>query len=286
MKQNINLKSKNIERAIKDHLTETAATSTDTSPQNVVTDVMQGAIPYLTREIATFYPVGKGDLNVIVPILGKGVASTLTTGDYGATGAGIITFKTITTDHDAGINLQWNRDFAERAAWDVMSPFLKEGARAVEDTIMTDMIGTITAIQANGNTFAIAGTLTWANITTGFMKLAEDDFHCDKVIMSPTLYGELLQLQQFVDASYMGSDSNIRTGVIKTQLGADFICTSKMPSTIVFFIDSTKLLGVGMKRDALVEEYEYPDTNKYGLVVSTAYGIQSLNTLAVSKGGR
>jgi hypothetical protein len=275
--------SKNIFRAYKEsHIGEAAAAGSEVTASDIVKDIMKTPTPFLTREIGVFYEVSKGQNNVIVPKMGAVTATTLTTGDYGAVGNAVFTFATITVNQDYGVNLQWDRGFAEKANWEVMGPFVSEGVRACEERLM----GTIcNALNANASgTVTLTNPLTWAQITAGMTSLAVNNFNCDVVIMHPTQYGQLLQLQQFVDASYMGSDRNIKTGIIDTELGAKFIRTTKCPTGTILFIDSTKALGAGMARDGKVEEYAYPDVNKYGVVISEVYGVAFLNTGSCVKG--
>lgn len=289
---NMEIKSTNILRAYNEaHATEAAATTAN--PVDVVKDILILGRPSKTREIAKFYTVGKGQNNVVVPVQAKASVAAYSSGTYGADQGAIFSFQTITCDQDYGVPLKWNRVFAEQANWDVMGPFVSEGLGACEENLMGSMVAVLANNPSAGNTFSIDGTLSWANFVTGITKLAEQDLKCDKVLVSPTLYGELLQLQQFVDASYMGTDSNIASGILRTQLGVDIIMTTKIPGTItagtvasMIFIDSTKALGVAMKRDGKVEEFSYPDTDVYGLIVSQYYGIGLLSTLAVALGFR
>jgi hypothetical protein len=272
------IKSENLLRSYNEsHVGEALATAAN--PVDIVKDIMPKGVPYKTREIAVFYEVPKGGNNVVVPVRGTAAAAAIASSTFPLLGSAVFSFVTISPTVDMGVDLEWNRAFAQQAQWSVMSEFVQTGIEGVEQALMSTMVGAL--IANKGSTFALSGTLTWKNFCDGITAVATKDYKCDKVICGPTLYGELLQLQQFVDASYVGTDSNIASGVLRTQLGADIIMTTDMPATVMLFIDSKHALGCATNRDGLVEEYAYPKTDQYGIVVSSKYGVAAKDTLAI-----
>jgi len=269
-----------IEKAILKHLTESKAT--DANPQKVMaSEVWEPGYP----QLHTFktIDIDEGQTSYIIPVPGKLAAGT----SFGAANVTYVdmTYNTLTLGNPVGINLGWTREYLEDCKWDALAPQLKEAGRSIEEKMFADVLSAMDT-ACTSNTFTLSGTVTWANFCTGVGKLAENDFKCDIVICHPSEYMELLQLQQFIDASYMGSDDPISTGILKTTLGVTVVSSSKCTDGKMYFIDSSKWGAIGIRRDRKVEEYSYPDDNLYGIVASVRYGIKVVLEKAVAIGSK
>ena len=250
-------------------------------------EVWEKAEPHLTREVCHVIQCDSTSQKVPVPT--AGTAGALSGGTFPSSGEAY-GFQTLSVDINVGVNANWTREFLEEANWDVVSRQVKETGRAVEENIMGSIVAAANAVlfseQAGGATFTVDGTLTWKNVVDGIAKVEAENFHVDKVLVGPAMYGELLNNGTFVNAAIVGSDQAIRSGVIPTMLGVDFIRTSKCPADTMHFIDSSAFMAMGIFRDLQVEPYERPETNKYGIVTSMRYGLRTLQKKAFVKGQR
>lgn len=273
---------------VRKHLEESQLDAADAGLLGYVWDeVWKKAEPFLSREVLRTVMVT--DESVKFPIPTAAVATDLSGGTYGTAGESYA-YGTLSVDKNKGINPLWTREFIELVTFDAVSRQVSECGRAIEEQVMGDIITEFDAIavadQAGGATLSISGTITWPEFVSGISTIEGEDFHPDIVVVGPALYGELLGLQQFIDASYRAENDPIKTGVISTTFGVKVIRSSKATADRIYYVDSTALGALGILRDITVEPYERPETNKYGLVVSMRYGIKMLQKKAFVVGQR
>jgi len=270
-----------INKLLEKKLKEAKATGSDIDSQpDLSSEIWEPGYPQL-RALGVVKEVPEGSTSLIIPVPGKLTPGT-SFGTSDVTFVGM-TYNTITLGNPVGVNLGWTREYIEDAPWDAVAPQLKEAGRALEQKLFEDILSTIDNAGVS-NTFTLSGTITWANFVEGISKLAEDDYECDIVICHPSEYAELLQLDQFVNAAYMGSSEPISSGVLRTTLGVTIVSSSVCTDGKMYFIDSDKALAVAQRRDKKAEEYSYPDQNLYGVVVSSRYGIKVILEKAIAIG--
>lgn len=263
-------------------LQETAAGATDAyTAEDLIKELLDPGFPTLYKEISTAYEVEEGESSKIVFVPEKkGSPGTLTAGDFGADFVAM-TPSTISLSSERGHNFQWNRAYFEMAPWDVVSVHAKEGLRSLAEYIFAQELATILATTSN--TFDTAGaTLAFADLVTGIKTVAVDNYTVDFIVISPKQWAELMADDKVINTLYQDAKP-VQTGIVGQLLGADVIVTTKMTDDKVIF-GSRKGLATASARLPRIEEYSYPDVNKYGLVCSMWMGYKLVlpNAFAVA----
>lgn len=253
----------------------------DCAVGEVYNEVILGCEPYLTREIARVFITDKPEFTI--PLNTTGEAEDLTcnqdTGDTYGIGVETTTCELVKLNLEPGKRALWTRSYLEDASWDVMARQTRGVGRAIEEYIMDLIIAQyLWHVQAAGgkSTGQVAcytlGAITWAEFTAAVGTMEEADGHPDVLLVAPNLYSQLLALQQFTDASWMGSAETMKSGVVLTTFGMKVIRSSRVPAGIGFLIDSDKAGALVIRRDITVEPIERPELNQYGFVGSARIG--------------
>jgi len=183
---------------------------------------------------------------------------------------------------------EWSETFAEDASWDVLRWQIEAIGKAIAKYETEKVIAAYNSIAAgdlaNGSESTVATPVTWANITDNLGYVEAQDFHPDVVAVSPTVYSELLRLDQFIHSLYL-DPNNVKKGVIQhTTLDVVFVRSSLVTKTL--FIDSNSAGVLLLRRDITTKPYEDPSRNMYGVVGTERVGVGILRTKAVQRGSR
>jgi hypothetical protein len=194
----------------------------------------------------------------------------------------------VRTNVELSTGQEWSEAFAEDASFDVVQYYMDVIGYGLARKETEKVIALYNAISgsdlANGSESTIATPISWANITDNLGYVESQDFHPNVVAVSPTVYAELMRIDQFVNSLYL-DPANIKQGVIQhTTLGVTFIRSSLITKTL--FIDTTKAGVMLVRREPLLKTYERPDAGKYGVVGSERIGLAVLRTKAVQRGSR
>lgn len=267
---------------LREHMVEAQLDSSDAGMVEwMFEQVWEKAEPFLSREIA--HQIKADHVKVKIPIPSAATAGALSSNTFPTTGEAY-TFTTLSVGTEVGINSYWTRAFLEEANWDVVSRQSTEGGRALDEHMMAAIVTAMEAqavtAQPGGATVTMDGTISWKNVVDAIALVEASDFHVDKVLVSPAIYGELLNNDNFISAAIVGSDAAIRSGIIPTMLGVSFIRSSKCTAKRAYFIDSSAFMALGILREIQIEPFENPMENLYGLITSCRYGVQIVQPLA------
>ena len=269
------MSNKLILEAFKKTLKEDAGTSPDdVHLMSQLVDIISPGFPFITRDIVTFKDVPKGINSIVVPIEGNlSTPGTMTAGAF-AEQHFTLTYCTITPDEPLGVNCVWDREYAEDANWGAMEVHLKAAKRAMEQQLFETILAKFDS-EVAGNTFAYSGsTLCYADLVNGRELLAANDYTMDYIIVSPVDFASLLIDENIINSLY-GVSQGANTGKISGVLGATIIESTLVDAGTVYFIDK-RAVTVAIRRDLQLEEYSRPETNKYGFVLSSRYGLGSV----------
>ena len=200
--------------------------------------------------------------------------------------------KALMTDIKANVEFstgkEWTESFVEDASWNVLAWQTEAIGYALAKRETEKVVALYNAIAAadlaNGSESTIASPITWQNITDNLGYVEGQDFHPNVVAVSPTVYSELLRLDQFIHGLYL-DPQNIKKGVIQhTTLDVTFIRSSLMTKTL--FIDTNTVGVLLIRRDSSIKPYEDTSRNVYGVVGSQRIGLGILRSKAVQRGSR
>ena len=94
--------------------------------------------------------------------------------------------------------------------------------------------------------------------------------------MSETMYTELMQATDMKNSEYLTSIPAMYTGgdEMIAFMGAPLLHTTLMADNVIWAVDSTVALIYVLRRDNLIENYQRADAGKYGLRITTRYGLK------------
>lgn len=245
--------------------------------------VVDAAVPALIgRELLTVIPVTKDPVKFIKAILGKawgaGEAETpITPERYTSASVYAKEFK-----HRA----EWSETFLEDAEWNAESRFIAEAGRAIgefETSKIIAMFNALTTAQiAGGAEITVTdGDISFANVKTMIQKVEEENLHPKIIAMPIPEYFSLFDEAQFVNALYYPGQDAVKTGVVKTTLGVDFVRSSLVTKCLC--IDTDYVVAT-VRRELNTKPYENPAKSIYGILVNERVGMEVLRKAAV--GGR
>lgn len=268
-----------LSRIVQRHLVEAKGTATD--PLDTGTDeemakaVWEQGYPALRDVFADMIMLPKGKLQWTVPVPALGTALTAEPATTDVTFIGM-SYKVINADQVRGVNYGWVRAYLENAAWDGIQPQLKEAGRVIEqsvfDYIYAALLAGVDAGNLDATEWANAAAFSYDEFVKGLALLAADDYVGDVCLLDPNAYFELLKDQKFIDASYIGNDSPIKTGRIQTTLGCSVFMSSRCTDGKAVFLQTSKAIAIAVRRATKVEEYAYPDDDLYGFVATMKFG--------------
>lgn len=263
------------EKALKEAKLDAADIS---AVSKIYDEVMATCEPFLTRELALIIETDKEaeifEVNVAA------TAGELTAGAYVTTGADTAE-RTVTVNRDYGVNPNWTRQYLERATWEVMAWQVRETTKSLELELMDYMIG-IYLVNFGQSVAGEHDWLDWDDIVDAVAEAEDADSHPDVLLCSPRDYANLLKDDQFISSLYVGDDSTMRSGKVKTTLGMTVIRSSRMPDHMALLLEKEKAGALCVRRSVTVEPYERPEIDEYGFVISHRYGFDYLSQCAVT----
>jgi len=191
--------------------------------------------------------------------------------------------------YEIAASQEWNENFFEDASWNVLERQVEEIGFSLAEQESKDIIalynGIVNADLASGAEVTIASPITWDNFTTLWATVENENFHPNVLAVSPTIMGELLRLNQFVQSLYYAPEQAIRTGIYPQKiLNVTIVVSSLLSKSLM--IDTRYAAAMPLRRDATAKPYENPAELLYGVIGSERYGLGVLRSKAVARGTR
>ena len=191
--------------------------------------------------------------------------------------------------YEIAASQEWGESFLEDATWNVLERQIAEIGFALAEQETKDIIALYNGISnadlAGGAEVTIASPITWANFTDLWAAVENENFHPNVLAVTPTVMGELLRLDQFIDSLYYAPEQAIRTGVYPQKiLNVTIVVSSLITSTLM--IDTQYAAAMPLRRDVTTKPYEDPARMLYGAIGSERYGLGVLRSKAVARGSR
>ncbi len=185
--------------------------------------------------------------------------------------------------------VEWSREFAEDAKWNVMNRQLEELGRSVaekETALIVALYEAITAGNLAGGA-EIAGSgavMSWSKVAEMFDAAVCADWTPDVLFAHPKQLDQLLTATEFINNQYLPSGSLNNTGQFGQVLTTNMFGSTKCTNGKVHVVSKVPAGILLIRRDITTEPYEDPRAGKYGIVATERIGYGILRSDAVARG--
>jgi len=191
--------------------------------------------------------------------------------------------------------IEWTREFAEDAKWNVLNRQLEELGRSVAEKETERVLNLYNAIatgdlagsarQGGGNS-----DFSWNKLVQVWNSIEGEDFHPDTMFMRPMQVSELFTATEFINSQYLPStELQLTQGLIGQALTMRLYKSSLVPQDTgqtgynqVFAADKSIAAIMLVRRDLTTETYEDPKNGIYGIVASERIGLGVLRSKGVA----
>jgi len=186
--------------------------------------------------------------------------------------------------------VEWSREFAEDAKWNVMNRQLEELGRSVAEKETALIIALYEAIAA-GNLAGgaeIAGgglVMSWTKVAEMFdAAVCADWARPDVLFAHPKQLDQLLTATEFINNQYMPSGGLSNSGQFGQVLTMNMFGSTKCTNGKVHVASKIPAGVLLIRRDITTEPFEDPRQGKYGIVATERIGYGILRSDAVARG--
>lgn len=185
--------------------------------------------------------------------------------------------------------VEWTREFAEDAKWNVMNRQLEELGRSIAQLETDKIIALYAAISAGnlatGAELAGGGTvMSWNKSVELWDAVDSEDFQADALILHGRQASQLFTATEFINSQYLpSSQSDLARGMIGQALTMNIHKSSRCTNGVAHAVDR-KIAGILLiRRDITTDPYEDPRNGVFGLVATERIGYAILRSKAVSR---
>ncbi|MEM2108745.1 MAG: phage major capsid protein [Candidatus Bathyarchaeia archaeon] len=250
--------------------------------------LVQAAYPELIgRQIINVKPTSEAlerfplDAKAIAYVYAEGSVARLSGNKYSTVD--------IATNVLADASEEWTREFVEDATWNVMDNMVEKVGRAlgeIETQKILDLYGAIAAGDlAGGSALSGGGTaLNWQGLLKLHNAVRGENFRPNVLVLHETQLHQLLNDDKFVNAQYLPSgETDVDRGFVTSVLGMKVHASTLVPNGTAYAIDTRVAAVMLLRRDVTVEDWENPQSGKYGVRATTRFGLGVLRSKAVAK---
>jgi len=185
--------------------------------------------------------------------------------------------------------VEWTREFAEDAKWNVMNRQLEELGRSLaqlETEKIINLYAGITATDlAGGGALAGGGTaMSWTKAVQMWDTIENEDFHPDTLIVHSKQASQLFTATEFINSQYLPSEqTELSRGLIGQALTMKIYKSTLNTNGVAHAVDKASAGVLLIRRDITTEPYEDPKGGVFGIVASERIGYAALRTKAVAR---
>ncbi len=185
--------------------------------------------------------------------------------------------------------VEWTREFAEDAKWNVMNRQLEELGRSIAQLETEKIIALYAGISASnlatGAELAGGGTaMSWSNAVSLWDAVESEDFHPDTLILHPKQASQLFTATEFINSQYLPSEqTELARGLIGQALTMKIFKSSLCTNGTAHAVEKAVAGVMLIRRDITTEPYEDPKNGVFGIVASERVGYAILRTKAVAR---
>lgn len=187
-------------------------------------------------------------------------------------------------------SVEWTKEFAEDAKWNVMNRQLEALGRSMAKQETQKVLAMYDAIAAGDLAGAaeIAGgaaALTWDKLVALWDAVESGDMTADTAFLHPKQMSQLLMDDDFINSNYLPSvGTQLSRGVVGQALTMPLIKSSLCTNGKVYALSKYPAAVMLIRRDVTTEPYEDPKEGKFGVVATERIGLGVLRASAVARG--
>ena len=242
----------------------------------------------------------------VIPRITCDSFQTISAGVF-ASSSSIVTGSTVLLNVEYGQLVSWSRAYIEDASYDVMAEQNICTGQALKNHQIQLGIDKLTGSNAAANpfytgaagayvTYVTSGSplqITMADLNTLIYKAENRGYgKVDTILCGPSIYYQLLNLEELTSALYNGGSDVMGSGVLKTTFGIDIIKTDNLTTAWnsgasasisynwIIALNRQKCLGLVERRGLTIEPFSRPESNLYGYVASARYTVAPIWAIA------
>jgi len=187
--------------------------------------------------------------------------------------------------------VEWTKQFAEDAKWNVMNRQLEALGRSIAkletEKIVGLLAGIATADLATGGVLAGGGSaMSWSKCVSLWDAIESEDFpNADTLVLHPKQASQLFTATEFINSQYLpSSETELTRGLVGQALTMKIYKSSAGTTNGVAHSVNKAVAGVLLiRRDVTIDPYEDPKNGVVGLVASERIGFGILRSKAVAR---
>jgi len=187
-------------------------------------------------------------------------------------------------------SVEWTREFAEDARWNVMNRQLEELGRSVAELETAKIIALYEGIAAadlagNAEIAGGAAVLSWSKVVEMWDAVEGENFEADTMFMHPKQVSQLFTATEFINSQYIPSaGARLSRGEIGQALTMNVLKSSKCTNGKVHAVSKYPAGVLLIRRDITTDPWEDPRAGKFGIVAHERIGYGILRSKAVARG--
>jgi len=185
--------------------------------------------------------------------------------------------------------VEWTREFAEDAGWNVMNRQLEELGRSIAQLETEKIISLYASIAAadlaGGSALAGGGTaMSWTKTVQLWDVIENEDFHPDTMIIHSKQASQLFTATEFINSQYLPSEqTELSRGLIGQALTMKIYKSTLCTNGVAHAVDKASVGVLLVRRDITTEPYEDPKNSVFGIVASERIGYAILRSKACAR---
>lgn len=144
---------------------------------------------------------------------------------------------------------------------------------------------TITALNGAANTVTGGAAATFANITRAMQFLEDNDFKPRVMFVGPEFLKDLRDIDAYTEVNRSGDREVYDTGFRGRLYGMDIVQVSGnlITTTSAYVVDPEQAYAVAEKRPMTVKEFDSPQSDEMGAVLTHRVAVSLLRSAAVAR---
>lgn len=183
-----------------------------------------------------------------------------------------------------GVGLRITRELIEDSKWPLLSANIETAGKRLAENENSLIISD--ALDNADNTVAGGAAVTIANITRAMQYLEDADYTPTDYLVGVEVANDLRNIDTFVEADKFGSREMLERGFVGTLYGMSTYRVSTnagMTTTSSYVIDKSKAYVIAEKRGITVENFDLPNFDMQGAVVTQRIAVRQLRSAAIAK---
>lgn len=183
-----------------------------------------------------------------------------------------------------GVGLRITRELIEDSKWPLLSANIETAGKRLAENENSLIISD--ALDNADNTVAGGAAVTIANITRAMQYLEDADYTPTDYLVGVEVANDLRNIDTFTEADKFGSREMLERGFVGTLYGMSTYRVSTnagMTTTSSYVIDKSKAYVIAEKRGITVENFDLPNFDMQGAVVTQRIAVRQLRSAAIAK---